>query len=48
MLILKIPEVFLRLKSSSSLNLNKIEHFTKISKKCKMKYGEISFIIEYL
>ena len=30
-LILKIHNVFLRLKSSPSLNLNKIEHFSKVS-----------------
>ena len=31
-LILKILNVFLRLKFSPSLNLNKIEHFSKVSK----------------
>jgi len=30
-LILKIPNVFLRLKFSPSLNLNKNEHFSKVS-----------------
>jgi hypothetical protein len=35
-LILKILQVFLRLKSSSSLNLNKIERFSKASSwRCK-------------
>jgi hypothetical protein len=32
-LILKILHVFLRLKFSPSLNLNKIEHFSKVSKR---------------
>jgi len=35
-LILKIPKVFLRLKSSSSLTLNKIESFAKVSNRVKI------------
>jgi tetratricopeptide (TPR) repeat protein len=42
-LILKIPEVFLRLKSSSFLTLNKIESFAKVSN--RLKVAILSFLV---
>ena len=39
-LSLEILNVFLHLKFSSSLNLNKIEHFSKVSSIAKKKSGD--------
>ena len=44
-LILEILKVFLRLKSSFSLNLNKIEHFSKVSKPNRNISNAASFAV---
>jgi len=43
-LVLKIPKVFLRLKSSPSLTLNKIEHSAKVSKP-RASYLVCAFVV---